>query len=213
MVPKYIIGIDEVGRGSLAGPLMVCGVIIPRKFLLKSEIKLRDSKKLLPHQRIKLFHLIKDNINIIYQTSLVSSYVIDKINISRAANLAAARVILSLYKNYPTLVKQAKIYCDGGLDINLKILKKYNLNFDNKIKVLIKADEKINAVKIASIVAKVKRDNLMMRLHEQYPVYYWDKNKGYGTIDHRKSIIKYGISKFHRLTFVKNYINLKSTRS
>ena len=122
----------------------------------------------------------------------VSPKIIDKINISKAANLAAGKAFSLLIKNSGLRIKNCEVFLDGGLYIQ-------NLKF----KIIIRGDEKIPAISLASIIAKVSRDRQMINLHKKYPKYGFEKHKGYGTKKHFKAIRKHGPSKIHRLTFLK----------
>jgi len=203
---KYIIGIDEVGRGALAGNVTVAAVLLPRKSqipnpklqtnskfkILNSKLKLRDSKKLTPKQREIWFEYLKNELRLPYAVASVSPKIIDKINISKAANLAAGKAFSLLIKNSGLRIKNCEVFLDGGLYIQ-------NLKF----KIIIRGDEKIPAISLASIIAKVSRDRQMINLHKKYPKYGFEKHKGYGTKKHFKAIRKHGPSKIHRLTFLK----------
>lgn len=210
---KFIIGIDEVGRGALAGPVVVAAVALPGKLRIKYlelrikgrfknkkfKLKLRDSKKLSSRQREIWFQYIKKSA-LSYRIASVSPKIVDKINVSQAANLAAARAFCKLIKNVDIQCdrdecpQNCKVYLDGGLYINSK--------FKNlKTKTIIKGDEKIPAISLASIVAKVYRDKLMKRLHKKYQRYDFINNVGYGTKKHIKAIKKYGRSPIHRQSF------------
>lgn len=197
---KYTIGIDEVGRGPLAGPVAVCALALNKNsskslsfIVRRSGLPLRDSKKLSSLQREKWFDWIKEN-KIPYAVCLVSPKIIDKINISKAANLAANKAFKRLIKNSELKIKNYKVFLDGGL----------YLNKSKPAKTIIKGDEKIKAITLASIVAKVSRDELMEKLSKKYPKYLFHKNKGYGTKAHFKSIRKFGRCKIHRKSFLKN---------
>lgn len=222
---KYIIGIDEVGRGPLAGPVTVAAVAatVNLKFRIKNlELNLRksdfqkltinnsdrksdfpilkDSKRLTPKQREIWFNCIKKHPKIFYAIASVSPKVIDRINISNAANLAAARALNKLLAtSHLGLATRKNIFLDGGLYIKTKTLMAngYTLN----PRTIIKGDEKIPAISLASIVAKVTRDRMMRKLHKKYPKYGFDRHKGYGTKKHFKMIRKYGLSPIHRKSF------------
>ena len=231
MENEIYIGIDEVGRGALAGPVGVAAVILKKSDFQKLNPKnshlnlppLKDSKKLTPYQRQIWFDYLTNKLKLPYAVAMVSSKVIDKINISKAANLAATRAIykLLLYStivNYNSKMK-LKIFLDGGLYLYgqtknqkrqiypLKKLFKGN-PFQCQIQTLTRADEKIKAVKIASIIAKVSRDKKMLKIHKQYPHYDFLNNKGYGTKKHLDAIKKFGWLSFHRLTFLKNHFKI-----
>ncbi len=200
MDKEYFIGIDEVGRGSLAGPLVVAAVILPRKLNLKNLKGLKDSKKTSPRKRQEIFNLLtKNNFGIFFKISQISPSVIDEISISKAANLAATRALKKLLKNFDQS-KNFKIMLDGGLAL---LDKKYSFSS------FIKGDEKYLAIKLASIIAKVHRDRYMEKLHLKYPVYFFNKNKGYGTKEHLQALFRYGPSPVHRLTFIEKYIMMK----
>lgn len=202
---SYIIGIDEVGRGPLAGPVTVAAVAIPR-LPFKKRVKrnfppLRDSKKLSAKQREIWFKWAK-NQKISFATASVSPKIIDKINISNAANLAATKAFKKLTTNSSKLTaKNCKIFLDGGLYLCLEKFKFKNLKIYNSI---IKGDEKIPAIALASIVAKVHRDAFMEKMDKKYPRYGFKKHKGYGTKTHFEKIKNYGLSEIHRISFLKN---------
>lgn len=200
---KYIIGIDEVGRGCLAGPVTVTALAVPQELRINNyelEIKLKDSKKLSVKQREEWFKYIRQHPEIFYCSASVSPQTIDKINISTAANLAAYRAMNRLINNYKLSAKTYKLFLDGGLYLKNKKYQKSLTDF--KIETVIKGDENIDAIKLASIVAKVSRDKLMsIRMHRLYSGYGFDSHKGYGTKAHRAAIKKLGISKIHRKTF------------
>jgi len=241
---RYIIGIDEVGRGALAGPVTVAAVILSKNFPIKirvnpllilknknprlsASIKLRDSKKLSPRQRELWFEYIKTQINvdknadkrrknisvnqrnnqhksaICYATASVSPKVIDRINISNAANLAATRAFNKLIRKQGirASIHGSKVFLDGGLYLNKNSIRINQQNQYKSVSTIIKGDEKIPAIMLASIVAKVTRDRMMVKLHKKYPKYVFDRHKGYGTKKHIKAIKKYGPSPIHRKSF------------
>jgi len=213
---EFIIGIDEVGRGALAGPVTVAAVLLPQKFQIPNikyqinskyqksnfKIKLKDSKKLSAKHREEWFKWIKQysnilkNVRMFYAIANVSPKIIDKINVSQAANLAATRAVKALTINNKQLTfNNYKIYLDGGLHLN-----KVNCKLLN-VKCIIRGDEKIPAISLASIVAKVYRDRLMKRLHKKYPRYDFINNVGYGTKKHIKALRKFGRTPIHRKSF------------
>ena len=213
---KCIIGIDEVGRGSLAGPVTVAAVLLSRNFkfgdvrppkiyvnVRRSDIlTLKDSKKLSAKQREIWFEWIKER-SISYAIANVPPKIIDKINISNAANLAATLAFKKLLNKVaiaPVLSKKIFVFLDGGLYLGNKKflnLKSYILNS----RTIIKGDEKIPAISLASIVAKVSRDRLMKKLHKKYPRYDFINNVGYGTKRHISAIKKHGRLPIHRKSF------------
>ncbi len=213
---NYIIGIDEVGRGALAGPVVVAAVAATTKlriknaeFRIKKDInskflilnsklaKLKDSKKLSRKRREVWFKLIKQHSKISYATANISPKIIDKINISQAANLAATRALNKLTKKLKT--KSYKVFLDGGLYLNNRILNTRYLILNTKT--IIRGDEKIPAISLASIVAKVSRDRIMRKLHKKYPRYDFIHNVGYGTKKHIETIKKHGRLPIHRKSF------------
>ncbi len=197
---KYIVGVDEVGRGPLAGPVAV-GVFVLNQDKLK-EIKsvfkdARDSKKLTPKKREEIFKRIKNNKknNLVrYNVRYESNKVIDKKGIS----FAIKSCIEKAFKNLNLKPKETQVFLDGGL----KAPKEFIFQ-----KTIIKGDDKVLVISLASITAKVSRDNVMVKLAKKYKKYGLDIHKGYGTENHREAIKSYGLSHVHRVTFCKN-INL-----
>ena len=184
-----IAGVDEVGRGSLAGPVFAAAVILNNKINTKD---IKDSKKISFKKRIELCEYIKKNS--IYALGVASVEEINKINILNASLLSMKRA-LSKLRLKPTMA-----YIDGPFAPTLKM----------KYKTFIKGDEKIKSIAAASIIAKVSRDIFMINLSKKYPKYCWHKNFGYGTKQHLVSLKKYGITKYHRKKFkpVHNILSL-----
>lgn len=195
---QWIVGIDEVGRGALAGPVVVVAAAVPCRAKFRSGLlgRLKDSKKLAPKKREAWAKYLKERPGISFAVARVYPRQIEKRNISNAANLAAKRAFERLRTGLGGAESGAqKIFLDGGLYLGKK---------DGPIKAttLVKGDEKINAVKIASIFAKVYRDRLMCRLAKTYSAYGFEIHKGYATRMHRVAVRKHGPSPVHRLTFV-----------
>ena len=178
---KILAGVDEVGRGSLIGPVYAAAVILNKSINKKILI---DSKSLTKNQREKLFIYIKKNS--IWAIGQASVKEIEKINILNASLLAMKRAIKKL-KNKPNLV-----LIDGN---KLPNLKNYNLKY------IVKGDQKIPSISAASIIAKVSRDKFITKLSKKYKVYGWDTNFGYGAKQHLKALKKFGITCQHRKTF------------
>ena len=178
---KKIAGVDEVGRGCLAGPVFSAAVILNNNIDVKN---IRDSKKIPFRQRIVLANYIKKNST--YAIGIASVKEIEKINILNASLLSMKRAVFRLK------IKPSLVYIDG-------IHAPKNLNI--KYKTVIKGDEKIYCISAASIVAKVERDLFMIRLAKKYTKYNWHKNYGYGTKDHLLGLKKYGVTKHHRKKF------------
>ena len=178
---KIIAGVDEVGRGSLIGPVYAAAVILNKSINKKL---LKDSKKLTKLKREILSKYIKKNS--VWAIGKASIKEIEKINILQASLLAMKRAIKKLKKR-PTLV-----LIDGN---KLPLIKNYNLRS------IIKGDKKIPSISAASIIAKVTRDKMITNLGKKFKGYYWDQNNGYGTKQHLKAIKNLGITSQHRKTF------------
>ncbi len=184
---KYIAGVDEAGRGPLAGPVVAAAVIFDKQTFIKG---VNDSKQLSENQREDLFTKIISSA-LAYSISIVEHEVIDDINILNATMLAMKQAVESLN------IKPDLVLVDG------------NRSFQSDIPVIpiIKGDTKSFSVAAASILAKVTRDRLMKNLSVQYPVYLWEQNKGYPTKQHREIIKKVGPSPLHRKSFLKNILS------
>ena len=176
-----IAGIDEVGRGCLAGPVFSAAVILNEK-INKKDIK--DSKKISFKKRILLSEYIKKNS--IYAIGRATVDEIDKINILNASLLSMQRALDKL-KLKPSIAYIDGLFAPKGIKI--------------KYKTFIRGDEKVTSIAAASIVAKVSRDLFMIKLAKKYPKYNWHKNFGYGTTDHLNGLKKYGVTKHHRKKF------------
>ena len=179
---KFECGVDEAGRGCLAGPVTAAAVILKHEFKHKL---INDSKKLNKISREKLSKIIKEN-SIAYSIEFINAKVIDEINILNASILAMHTCIKNLH------VKPEFLIIDGNR------FKKYK---DIPHKTIIKGDGKYLNIASASILAKYARDTYMKKISKRFPDYYWFKNKGYPTKQHRKSIKEYGITKYHRKSF------------
>ncbi len=175
-------GVDEAGRGCLAGPVFAAAVILPKKF--KSKL-LNDSKQLSEKKREELRPII-ENEALAWAVGIATHDEIDKINILNASYLAMHRAIEQL-KNVPQL-----LLIDGNR------FKKYK---DIPFKCIVKGDGKFMSIAAASILAKTHRDEYMLKMDADFPHYQWKKNKGYGTLKHRMAIEKYGESVIHRRSF------------
>lgn len=208
MRPDYIIGIDEVGRGPIAGPVAVCALAIYKNKLFYKNGKytmvhfknFKDSKKLSATQREKWLEKInieKEKGNISYKVSFQSNKVIDKKGIVFAINKCLSDSLNSL--NQPSCradinPKSSLVLLDGGLRAPTEYINQ---------KTIIKGDEKELVIALASIVAKVTRDALMVKLAAKYPGYGLEKHKGYGTALHYKALKNKGISAIHRKSYLK----------
>tara|TARA_B100000287_G_scaffold100572_1_gene92760 strand:+ start:4384 stop:4971 length:588 start_codon:yes stop_codon:yes gene_type:complete len=178
---QFVIGADEVGRGSFAGPIVAAAVKINKSHeYLLTEVK--DSKKLSEKKRKEIFDLISIN-KITYSISECPNTIIDEIGISEANKMVLENSIEEIYTG------NEKVYVD-----HFKINKFSSVS-------LVRGEDNSKAIALASIIAKVYRDNLMVRYSSEFPQYLFEKNKGYGTQAHRESINKYGLTKIHRTSF------------
>ena len=181
---KWVAGVDEVGRGPLAGPVVCCAVIMPKDDFIAG---VDDSKKLTEKKRESLYEVIKEKA-IAYCIKEISQEEIDQINILQAVKKCMTQAVEGL------LVKPDITLVDG-VDTNLPINAEY----------LTKGDSKSYTIGCASILAKVYRDRLMDEYAKQYPEYNFEKHKGYGTKYHIDKIKEIGPCKLHRKTFIKNF--------
>jgi len=175
-------GCDEAGRGCLAGPVVAAAVILPKRF---RHPVLNDSKKLTPRQRL----ILKDeNINtaLAWKVAFVDHITIDEINILRASIKAMHLAVEGLTIRPEFLLIDGNSFYPCG---------------DIEYKTFIRGDGTFFSIAAASVLAKTFRDEFMEKLHHEYPQYGWDHNKGYPTAFHRKAIMEYGISPYHRKTF------------
>jgi len=189
---RYVVGLDEAGRGALSGPVVAAAVIFKKSKIKNQKSKLqfkiqnlRDSKKLTPKKREEFYKILTNHPQIKWGIGRVSEKVIDKINILEATKLVMIKAIKKLKRKPDFLI------IDGNFKLNLPIPQKS----------IIKADEKVFSVALASILAKVWRDKMMLRYHKKYPQYRFDLHKGYPTRLHLKMLKKHGPCKIHRKTF------------
>jgi len=208
---KFVVGLDEAGRGPLAGPVVAAAVMIKPKTRiqkLKKEIKiknLKDSKKLSAKKREEIYKILRKSKLIEWGIGIVSEKTIDKINIKNAAELAMERALKNLERK---IKKKADFIIIDGNHLNSKYLKSKNY------KLIVKADERICSCALASILAKVKRDKIMEKYAKKFPKYKFEIHKGYPTKEHLKVLKKYGPCKIHRRSFlpVKFCYNYKKGR-
>ncbi len=178
---EIIAGCDEAGRGPLAGPVVAAAVILPKNFF---HPEIDDSKKLSPLKRKELFEVIKKSA-ISFSFGIVPVEVIDRINILQATKMAMLEAINGL-------TPKPEIVLIDALKIDTLAIEQYPI---------IKGDTLSINIASASILAKVKRDAIMLEYHKKYPLYGFDKHKGYPTFFHRECIKKYGPCPIHRKTF------------
>ncbi len=180
---EIIAGVDEAGRGPLAGPVVAAAVILPKNF---ESVELDDSKKLSSARREKIYNNITSpDSNVIYAYSIVDEGLIDKINILRATHKAMAQAVLNLS------IKPSFVIIDG------MPVKDFPLPNDS----IVKGDSKSLSIAAASIIAKVERDKLMLKYSKLYPEYKFEKHKGYGTKAHLEALNKFGPCNIHRKSF------------
>ena len=175
-------GCDEAGRGALAGPVVAAAVIMPKKFDSKG---INDSKKISSQKRLELSNYIK-KISICWAISVIDNIIIDKINILKSSHQAMTNALKKLKQ------KPKFIIIDGN---------RFYTDIKTPYKCIIKGDNKYLSIAAASIIAKTHRDEIMKKLHEEYPEYKWNQNKGYPTIKHKEVINKIGVCKYHRKSF------------
>ncbi len=196
--PKFIVGIDEVGRGPLAGPVAVCAFRMSADFDVKAFGPIKDSKKLGAEKREAFFRalsLLKKSKKVDYAVVMESAKRIDAIGISRCIKHCLVKAL----KKIKAKPSECLVLLDGGL--------KAPLQYKNQ-KTIVKGDEKERAIAFASIIAKVTRDRLMHRLSKQHSRYDFHIHKGYGTAAHRAAIKKYGLSALHRRSFCSNILSI-----
>jgi ribonuclease HII len=221
-----VIGVDEAGRGPLAGPVVAAAVTVSynlklgtcnskKKHSKVSSFKLqvsrdfKDSKKLTPKKREELYKILTNHPQIEWAIGKVGPRVIDRINILEATKLAMQRAVKNLTRK---LVSSPQFYHSSHSAISYDrtlLPNEVFLLLDGNFKIkssfpqksIIKADEKISSCQIASIIAKVKRDNIMKREDKKHPQYGFAKHKGYPTKFHKDQLKKHGLSAIHRKTF------------
>lgn len=184
---KYIACIDEVGRGCLAGDVVACAIIMPIDEIITG---VKDSKKLSPKKREKLYDIIIDNA-IAIGIGQVGPKIIDEINIKESTRLAMKKAVLNLKNKNEQIINPDYLLIDAE-DVPIDISQMS----------LIKGDEKVYGISCASIVAKVYRDRLCEKWGLMYKGYKLEKNKGYGTKEHRDAIKEIGATPIHRMTFL-----------
>ena len=188
-IKNQVIGIDEVGRGAFCGPVVSCSVLLEKKILNNNLVfQITDSKKLSHKKRIILSKFIKEYSS--YSIGVANNIEIDEMNILRATNLSMIRSY-DKFKKTENLIK-----IDG--------LKTFSLN--EKTTFIKNGDQISISIAAASIIAKTWRDRLMTLYSKIYPMYGWERNKGYGTHEHRNAIKKFGLTKIHRKSFLRNLI-------
>lgn len=199
-----VIGIDEVGKGAFAGPVVVGAVVFSSSChteFISASITIDDSKRLSPNQRVKASKWIKENCAS-FNITEVGVSIINKYGIGKATKIAFRRTLNQLQRNphfsndsNHRSAKQLFVLIDG---FHVRYIK--GIGLKNQ-KAIIKGDQKSLSIAAASIIAKVHRDKLMRAIHKKYPQYGFAKHKGYGTKLHQAAIKKYGLCKLHRKSF------------
>lgn len=193
---RYLIGIDEAGRGALAGPISVGAVLMPSGFdwretyrlvTKRGEARLRDSKQLTAQQRDILYEHITSHGRLEHACAFVDAKTIDTIGVVRAAHQAAASAV--------GLLGASPQHAEVLLDAGLKVPPRWTQQ------AIVRGDETVPAIALASIVAKVTRDRFMENLSGDYGAYQFARHKGYGTFVHRRAIVQAGLSDMHRASF------------
>lgn len=192
-LPTYIIGIDEAGRGPLAGPVSVGAVKVSSDFDIAFFDGIRDSKQISERVREEWFARIKGETQIAYAVSLISASVIDRSGIVPSVRLGIARVLSRLAADPKTTM----VYLDGGI----KAPEAFSMQ-----ETIIKGDTLVPLISAGAIMAKVTRDRYMQKIAPQYPQYGLEIHKGYGTKAHREAIFQFGPSKIHRKSFLSGFV-------
>lgn len=183
----YVVGLDEAGRGPLAGPVVASAVMIKNslRFDFKQFKGIKDSKKLSVLKREEFYKIITKHSDLEWGRGIVSEKIIDKINIFGATKLAMKKALKNMKK------KSDFLLLDGN----------FRIDFPLPQKPIIKGDEKVLSCALASVIAKVTRDRIMGRYHKKHPVYGFDRHKGYPTKLHYRMIKKHGPCPIHRKSF------------
>jgi ribonuclease HII len=203
---RYLIGVDEAGRGALAGPVCVGAVLYPEEFdwrpafamlARRGEARLRDSKQLSAQQRELLYEFITEHGALRHAFALVDAKAIDTIGIVNAAHEAVAIALTRL----AVTPSRVEVLLDAGL----------RAPGAWEQRSIIRGDETIPAIAFASIIAKVTRDRLMEEIAPRYSAYCFEQHKGYGTLAHRRAIAQSGLSDLHRTTFCSHLLGTEKS--
>lgn len=194
---KFVAGVDEVGRGSFAGPVMAGCVVFEKETEIPDDIKINDSKKLRPLERRKASKWIKENA-LAWGIGEAPVSVINRLGMAKATKMAFRRAIDDANKRLGKRIDFLLI--DAFFIPYVRGLRRKNQQ------AIINGDEKSFSIAAASIIAKVERDREMLRFSRKYPKYGWGRNKGYGTRQHQEALKKFGTTRYHRKTFVSRFI-------
>jgi ribonuclease HII len=186
---NVVIGIDEAGRGPLAGPVVASAVFIHKKDFsrLRKNKFIRDSKELAPKKRKEVYEFLIGSVK--WGTGVVSEKTIDRINIFQATRLAMKKAVRDFEKR--NKIKADFVILDGTMRIDVEA----------EQKAIVKADKKVLSCSAASIIAKVTRDEMMIKYDKKYPLYNFKQHKGYGTREHARKLKKHGPCPIHRKSF------------
>ncbi len=194
---KYVCGIDEVGRGCLAGPVVTAACILP---LSSSYELLKDSKILTQQERETAFTWIEKNC--FYSVAISDHKKIDSLNIYQTTKITMEKALIQLFYTIPLNIKNIEFVLTDAMPIDISFLQQ-----DLKLFYFPKGESISPSIAAASIVAKVFRDNLMDKIDKIFPAYKFDSHKGYGTQDHVSAIQNSGVTIIHRKTFLNNIVN------
>ena len=186
----FVAGVDEVGRGCLAGPVFAAAVILDPTRPIAG---LRDSKKLSEAHRQQLSVCIKEQA-LCWAIGSASNEEIDRINILNASFAAMSRAVEKLS------IKPQLLLIDGN---------RFRSNLNIPYQCIVKGDATFTSIAAASVLAKTYRDEYMMRIADEYPVYNWKQNKGYPTREHREAVLRHGLSPYHRVSFNHSFKQLE----
>ncbi len=193
MTELNIVGIDEVGRGPIAGPLLVCAVLLPQGYDMRKLVGVNDSKKLSKEEREEWYAFAeyeKEQSGLEWGFGWISSQEIDAKGMSAALRVAVEKSLGELGR----LGKDAQVFLDGSLYAPAEYIQE----------TIIGGDAKVPAISLASVIAKVTRDREMTLLGEKYPPYGFERHMGYGTKAHFEAVRVYGPTDVHRMSFLKN---------
>ena len=188
------VGLDEAGRGPLAGSVFAGAVLLPPDFC---DERLNDSKKMTECDRLAVREVIKREA-VAWGVGEVTAAEIDEINILNASFRAMRRAYAQLVERLPQGMTVERLLVDGNRFRPGTLVVPYEC--------IVKGDGKLAPIAAASVLAKTCRDDYMLRLHEEYPRYGWDRNKGYPTAEHREAIARYGLTPYHRVTFCRRFL-------
>lgn len=189
-------GLDEAGRGPLAGSVFAGAVVLPPDFFDK---RLNDSKKMTERDRYALREVIEREA-VAWGVAEVTAVEIDQINILNASFLAMRRACEVMQSCLPEGMAVERLLVDGNRFRPGELIIPYEC--------IVKGDGKLAPIAAASVLAKTCRDDYMLRLHQEYPVYGWDRNKGYPTKVHREAVAEHGLSPYHRVTFCRKFTGI-----